>query len=167
MEGPLWFITDSNLEVQNINVSQNDISWEDVPGMARMLVTCPKLTKFDISSNQLSTLVETHFSGFHRMCEALANNRSLPTSARLHASAHRGALSPQVPRVELPGPPDERAPAAAPFEAIVAAAPREAVEAGFLSSITVPLKPAPYRYSSMLLLTQVGCLIWEQSRLEP
>jgi hypothetical protein len=73
----LWFITDSNLEVQNINVSQNDISWEDVPGMARMLVTCPKLTKFDISNNQLSTLVETHFSGFHRMCEALANNRSL------------------------------------------------------------------------------------------
>ena len=63
--------------MQNINVSQNDISWEDVPGMARMLVTCPKLTKFDISSNQLSTLVETHFSGFHRMCEALANNRSL------------------------------------------------------------------------------------------
>ena len=93
--------------MQNINVSQNDISWEDVPGMARMLVTCPKLTKFDISSNQLSTLVETHFSGFHRMCEALANNRSLPTSARLHASAHRGAQIPTGARhlpITVPSP---------------------------------------------------------------
>ena len=95
----------------------------------------------------------------------MSSRPALPTSARSHAGAHRGALSPQVPRVELPGPPDERAPAAAPFEAIMAAAPKEAVESGLLSSITVPLKPAPYRYSSMLLLTQVGCLIWQHSRL--
>ena len=61
----------------------------------------------------------------------------------------------ELPRSELPGPLDERTPAAAPFESVVAGAPEQFGDSlGLFSSIALPLKPAPYRRSSMLLLTQ-------------
>ena len=73
----LWFITDANPEVESINVSRNDVGWDDVVGLARMLASCPKLQVLDLSTNELSKLSESHVTSFHRLCEAFANNRTL------------------------------------------------------------------------------------------
>ena len=73
----LWFITDSNPEVECINVSQNDVGFDDVAGIGRMLRTCPKLNTLNLASNELNKLVENHFTAWHRVCEAFSNNRTL------------------------------------------------------------------------------------------
>ena len=67
---------DTNPEVESINVSQNDVGYDDVPGLSRMLNTCPKLRSLDLSQNELHKLVEFH-SHWHATCDAFGSNRTL------------------------------------------------------------------------------------------
>ena len=60
----------------------------------------------------------------------------------------------ELPGLELPGKADDRQSAAVKFEKLLADAPKELVDTGLLSRIAVPLKPEPYRQTSMLLLMQ-------------
>ena len=53
----LWFITEGNEEVQSINVAKNDVGYDDVGGLTKMLATCPKLFTLDLSQNDLHKLV--------------------------------------------------------------------------------------------------------------
>ena len=69
----LWFITNENETVESINVSQNDVTFEDVPGICKMLTTCPTLKSFDLSDNDLFKMVEVPLA-FSRLCDALGNN---------------------------------------------------------------------------------------------
>ena len=73
----LWFITDENTEVASINIAQNEVGWEDVPGIHRMVSTCPKLTALDLSENNLGHLVESSKEQWHKMCESFFYNRTL------------------------------------------------------------------------------------------
>ena len=43
--------------VESINVAQNDVSSEDVEGLAQMLRTCTTLKALDLSENDLQKLV--------------------------------------------------------------------------------------------------------------
>ncbi|KOO22422.1 putative leucine rich repeat protein [Chrysochromulina tobinii] len=72
----LWFITNENETVESINVSQNDVTFEDVPGICKMLTTCPTLKSFDLSDNDLFKMVEVPLA-FSRLCDALGNNHIL------------------------------------------------------------------------------------------
>ena len=63
------FITDDNDKVESINVARNDVSFDDVPGMARMLGTCPKLSHLDLSTDAL-----TAGQSFARFVSYLAAN---------------------------------------------------------------------------------------------
>ena len=72
----LTFITCSNLSIESINLSQNGISWDDAPGIATMINTCPSLHTLDVSENGLNKLVEMppHWS---KLCESFGNSQAL------------------------------------------------------------------------------------------
>ena len=72
----LLFITDANPEVESINIANNDVGFDNVQGLCKMLSSCPKLYTLDLSNNELFKLVESH-SYWHRLCEAFTNNRTL------------------------------------------------------------------------------------------
>ena len=72
----LWFVMDTNPEIEQLVVAQNEVGYDDVPGMARMLGTCPKLQMLDLSQNDMHKLVEYH-SSWHRLCDAFSSNRTL------------------------------------------------------------------------------------------
>jgi len=60
----------------------------------------------------------------------------------------------ELPGLDLPGPTDDRQCGAEAFETLRSQAPQELVHAGIFAQIVVPLKPEPYRHTSMVLLMQ-------------
>ena len=72
----LWFITDENDKVESINVAKNDVTFEDVPGIVKMLATCSSLQAFDVSDNELYKMLEMPAS-YQRLCDSLSNNLTL------------------------------------------------------------------------------------------
>ena len=72
----LWYVTLDNDEVRTINVSNNDVGSDDVPGISKTVATCSNLQKLDLSENELVklTVVPTEWS---MMCEAFSNNDTL------------------------------------------------------------------------------------------
>ena len=72
----LWFITDENERVESINVSNNDVSSDDVVGLARMIATCPALKSLDLSDNDMQrlTVIPTEWM---KVGDALAGNSTL------------------------------------------------------------------------------------------
>ena len=73
----LWFLTDVNPEIQSVNIAQNEVNWEDMPGLHHMIGSCPKLETLDLSENDLGQLVDTHKDQWHKLCEAFFYNRTL------------------------------------------------------------------------------------------
>ena len=60
----------------------------------------------------------------------------------------------ELPDLDLPGIKDTRQCRAAKFETLVSQAPKELIDAGIFAQIILPLKPEPYRHTSMVLLMQ-------------
>ena len=72
----LWFVTDENDIVESINVSQNDVTSDDVLGLANMIRTCTGLKALDLSDNGLEklTVVPTEWQ---RVCDSFVTNVTL------------------------------------------------------------------------------------------
>ena len=52
----LWYITDENRMVASISVANNEVSSQDVSGLAKMISTCTGLRTLDLSNNDLRKL---------------------------------------------------------------------------------------------------------------
>ena len=72
----LWFITDDNDKIESVNIARNDISSDDVAGLAKMITTCSSLQLLDISDNDLQKLTVAP-SEWRQVCDALGANHSL------------------------------------------------------------------------------------------
>ena len=72
----LWFITDENDVVESINVAQNEVGSDDVPGLSRTIATCRTLRTLDLSDNDLVKLTVIP-AEWQRLCDAISGNRTL------------------------------------------------------------------------------------------
>ena len=99
----LWFITDENDMVQTINVAQNDVGVDDVPGLAKTITTCSNLQKLDLSDNELVKLTVVPSVWWQTLCEAFSGNSTLtdlnlnnnklgPIGVRVARAALRGTV---------------------------------------------------------------------------
>ena len=99
----LWYVTDENETVASINVANNDVSSDDVPGLSKTIGTCPQLKMLDLSDNELVKLTLVP-SEWHMLCEALSTNSTLtnlnlnnnklgPNGVRVAAKALRGCIA--------------------------------------------------------------------------
>ena len=72
----LWYITEENVTVASISVANNEVSSQDVGGLAKMIATCPSLLSLDLSNNDLRKLT-TVPSEWSKICTSLSTNSTL------------------------------------------------------------------------------------------
>ena len=73
----LWYITDDNDKVQSINVAQNDISADDVSGLAKTIMTCSNLQTLSLANNDLQKLTAESTADWNIVCDALSQSSTL------------------------------------------------------------------------------------------